>query len=99
MHDFDEPGGFKPNRKKKRRYDDLKKATVAALTAAKARAAHQSWTLTLEDHDERAVIRIPNKLTVDYFTTKSRWRVRGQSKSSHSTVGQFLEWLETQLEE
>jgi len=94
MHDFDETGGFRPNRKRKREFNDLKKATVAAL----ANAQQSGWKLTFEDHDERAVIRIPNKLTVDYFTCKSRWRVRGQLKTSHGTVGQFLQWLETQLD-
>ena len=98
MNDFEEPGGFRPHRQVNHGSDSLKKANIAKLAHAAADrfGTQQRVSITYEDHDDRVVLRIPQKLTVDFFTRKNRWRVRGQKKTTHGTVEQFIAFVRSQ---
>lgn len=98
MHDLEEPGGFRPHRQVNHASDALKKANIAKLCSWKMHAWDRSgFSVSMEDHGDRYVFRIPQKLTVEFYTRKNRWRVRGQKKTTQGTVEQFMRWFETQL--
>lgn len=40
-----------------------------------------------------AVFRSSGKPTVDFFTRKNRWQVRGQKKTTHGAVGEFIAFI------
>lgn len=54
-------------------------------------------TYTLVKNGDVAVFRIPNSMTVDFYTRKNRWRVRGYPKTTHGTVDEFIAWFRTEL--
>jgi len=39
------------------------------------------------------VFRQPGKPTVDFFTRKNRWQIRGQKKTTHGTVSEFRQFI------
>ncbi|AEY69561.1 hypothetical protein AH2_00016 [Burkholderia phage vB_BceS_AH2] len=98
MHDLEEPGGFRPHRQVNHGTDSLKKANINKMHCFEVTGTPgMAFLAGIEDRGDRYVFRIPQKLTVEFYTRKNRWRVRGQKKTTHGTIEQFMQWFETQL--
>ena len=54
---------------------------------------YSRYTHSLVKDGDVAVFRIPGRFTVDFFTRKNRWKVRGNKKTTYGTIEEFFGWL------
>jgi len=87
-------------------FDDLDYFPRRGKRAERAAQAKGEWTKEqclkalresgLRFHEvhkgDVCVFREHGKPTVDFYTRKSRWQIRGFKKTMHGTVAEFVEW-------
>jgi hypothetical protein len=95
MHDLDEPGGFRPHRKKDHAADQLKAANIAKLESARYGDRYFPAP-RFSGNGDTAVLRITQTMTVEFYTRRNRWKVRGHKKTTHGTVEQFIAFVRSQ---
>jgi hypothetical protein len=49
--------------------------------------------LTFRLDGDTAIFRVPSRATVEYYINRSRWKVRGQKKTTHGSVKEFVNWF------
>lgn len=48
---------------------------------------------TSEDNGDTLFFNARGKPTVTFYPRRSRWKVRGKTKTTHGSVGEFVTWL------